>query len=323
MPPEGSAGGFSRTWFPICTSADVGAGEVIGRDFLDGKVCVFRGASGVAAVVSAYCPHLGADLSLGCVVDDGLRCAFHHFRFDAAGTCVATGSGAPVPRDAIVFAFPTVEKHGMIWAFNGDEPAWTLPELAPAEEALVVRRYPVFTLRCDPWTVISNTTDYQHFRFVHGFELDFAATAESYEWRDNGVGVDLRARLPAHQGSHRVHYRIDHYGTNTSFIKGRIGEWNAYLLIAFGIPRVGESEIFTMLAAPLAGGDGDEALAAAEVALDQFEAAFGIMGGEDNPLLETAHFMPGALTATDRQLIRFLHYVRNYPRAHPSADFIV
>jgi len=46
------------------------------------------------------------------------------------------------------------------------------------------------------------------------------------------------------------------------------------------------------------------------------------MGGEDNPILHTAHFMPGTLTATDRQLVRFLQYVRDYPRAHPSADFI-
>ena len=95
----------------------------------------------------------------------------------------------------------------------------------------------------------------------------------------------------------------------------------ARLLIGFGIPRPRETEIFTAVAAQR--GDGSpEAVAAAERVLDQLERVFGMMGGEDNPILDTAHFMPGTLTATDRQLARFLQYVRDYPRAHPSADFI-
>ena len=152
VPPEGE-GGFSQTWFPICHGADVAAGEVIGRGFLDGRVVVMRGQ----AVLSAYCPHLGADLALGTVTSDHLRCAFHYFRFDADGRCVATGVGDPVPKHAQLFKFPTLERHGIVWAFNGDEASWDLPTFDESEGPLVWRHYPTVTLHCDPWTVIANT----------------------------------------------------------------------------------------------------------------------------------------------------------------------
>ena len=62
LPPEGE-GGFSQCWYPVCMSDEVGNGEVIGVDFLDGRIVIMRGEDDVAQVLSAYCPHMGADLS--------------------------------------------------------------------------------------------------------------------------------------------------------------------------------------------------------------------------------------------------------------------
>ena len=318
--PEGT-GGFSRTWLPVCQSADVAAGEVVGRDFLDGRVVVVRSASGDVSVMSAYCPHLGADLSLGIVQGDDLRCAFHHFRFDLDGRCTATGSGDPIPKHAELFAFPTAERCGIVWAFNGVHAAWELPDFDVAGDDLVIRRFPPVTLRCDPWAVIANTADFQHFRFLHGFDFDFATVASAYEWRDNGLSADLSATLPGRHAAGAVRYRVTHYGTNMTTVRATIDGSEARLLIGLGIPRVGETEIYTVVAAER--GDGsDAALAAADAVLDQLTGVFGLMGAEDNPILDTAHFMPGAMTATDRQLVHFLQYVRAYPRQHPSEAFI-
>ncbi len=97
-------------------------------DFLDGRVIVFRGSSGTAQVSSAYCPHLGADLSVGDVQGDTVRCAFHHWQYDRNGVCVKTGIGDPPPPGACLFTFPTAEKHGLIWAFNGEEPLFAIPD---------------------------------------------------------------------------------------------------------------------------------------------------------------------------------------------------
>ena len=44
---------------------------------------------------------------------------------------------------------------------------------------------------------------------------------------------------------------------------------------------------------------------------------------EDIPILQTIRFQPGTLTQSDKALAKFFQYLRSYPRAHPSAEFIV
>ena len=88
IPQEGENGLFSQSWFPICLSSEVQSGQILGSDFLDGRVVVFRGESGRAQVLSAYCPHVGSDLAVGDVQGDTIRCAFHHWQYDQSG-CVS------------------------------------------------------------------------------------------------------------------------------------------------------------------------------------------------------------------------------------------
>ena len=59
MPRQGSDG-YDQTWYPIVLSREVGVGQVVAKDFLDGRVVMYRGASGRVAVLSAYRRHLGA-----------------------------------------------------------------------------------------------------------------------------------------------------------------------------------------------------------------------------------------------------------------------
>ena len=119
---EGDDGLFTQSWYPICRSSEVPPGEVIGRGFLDGQVAVFRGESSEVSAVSAYCPHIGAHLARGQVVGDELECAFHRWTFDAAGQCTRTGCGDRVPPRSSLFKYPTVERYGLVWIFNGEDP---------------------------------------------------------------------------------------------------------------------------------------------------------------------------------------------------------
>lgn len=61
LPREGENGLFSQSWFPICLSEELHSGAVLSKPFLDGKVVAYRGADGVAHVMSGYCPHMGGD----------------------------------------------------------------------------------------------------------------------------------------------------------------------------------------------------------------------------------------------------------------------
>ena len=81
IPPEGADGLFTQSWFPICLASAINVGDVQGFDFLDGRVVVWRGDDGQAHVTSAFCPHMGASLEAGDVVENQLRCAFHHWEY--------------------------------------------------------------------------------------------------------------------------------------------------------------------------------------------------------------------------------------------------
>lgn len=142
LPREGENGLFSQAWFPICLSEQVKAGALRAEPFLDGRVLVFRGTDGVARVMSASCPHLGADLSVGCVVENRVQCAFHKWEYDASGRCVKTSIGDPAPKAARLYTFPTQERYGIVWAFNGDEPLWDIPDFEQPDEQIALRWYP-------------------------------------------------------------------------------------------------------------------------------------------------------------------------------------
>ncbi len=95
-------------------------GQVFGRDFLGTRVVLYRDAAGKIVVHSAWCPHLGADLSVGALVDGQLCCAYHHWRFDAAGACVHIPAGDKIPPGAKIATLPSAEAWGLVWVFNGD-----------------------------------------------------------------------------------------------------------------------------------------------------------------------------------------------------------
>ena len=110
-----TAEGFHRSWYPVCLASDLAAGHVTGRDFLGTRVVAWRDADGKPVVQGAWCPHLGADLSVGQVVDGRLRCAYHHWSFDGAGACAHIPAGDKIPSAARIFTYPAGEK----WAGLG------------------------------------------------------------------------------------------------------------------------------------------------------------------------------------------------------------
>src|SRR3546814_6076270 len=87
--------------------------------------------------LSPYCRHYGADLSDGDMENGCLiRCPLHHWKYDASGQCVETAGGERVPTDTTLFKFPTQEKWGLIWAFNGLDPDYDVPSWEEDEEEI-------------------------------------------------------------------------------------------------------------------------------------------------------------------------------------------
>ncbi|MDT0450798.1 Rieske 2Fe-2S domain-containing protein [Streptomyces hesseae] len=316
LPAEGADGLYSQSWFPLCLSEDVPAGAVLGVEFLGGKAVVFRGREGgPARVLSGYCVHVGADLSVGEVVGERLRCRFHGWQYDGGGMCAATGIGDPVPPRARLFRFPAVERHGVVWAFNGEEPLFGVPGLPYREDELTVRRSVLPELPVEPWLVQAHTMDLQHLCLPHEFVLDDDPN-DSVRIGAHSVGFDLRARM---RDGERFDVRVDIHGTNIFWQTGTLeGRW-FFWLAPLNIPGPGRSRaVFVYGARPEDGEDPKET----EAFLDRARTAMMNLFDDDTPVLGTIRFRPGHLTHGDRTLARYLDYVRAYPRANPARDHL-
>ncbi len=331
---EGDDGLFSQSWYPICLAADVQENQVVGRTFLDGEVVVFRGANGAAHVFSAYCVHMGANLKDGEVVDHNIRCPYHHWQFDATGTCVKTGAGDPPPPNACLFEYPSQERWGVIFAFNGESPLWDLPDFANVDGS---RRYqdselctvstkvdyfPDDTTRSalpmDPWMVVTNPLDFQHFVSVHEMSYRDASPGKEIEWHDHFVEFRILAtnRYGTPYDNHQAVY-----GNNCLYLSGDLdGKWFGFFA-AQTIPKLGFSEIYFTAAAEI--GDGtqeaeQEAKSWAESVI-KMETEFFM---QDITVLQSMRFHPGLLTKIDTALARQIDYLQSQPRAHPGGEYI-
>ena len=331
---EGDDGLFSQTWYPICLSEEVTTENIVGRTFLDGEVIVYRGADGKAHVFSAFCVHLGANLKDGEVVDHNIRCPYHHWQFDDTGTCVKTGAGDPPPPSACLFEYPSVERWGIVYAFNGDAPLWDLPDFGVVDGSRQFKDSELQTAACkldyfpddpsrsslplDPWVVVTNPLDFQHFVSVHQMTYRDARPEKEIEWHDHFV--EFRILSTNRYGTpYNNHQAV--YGNNCLYLSGDLdGRWFGFFA-AQTIPKPGYSEIFFVAAAAKeeeAKYPDRDAKAWAEFIINM-ETEFFM---QDVPILQSMRFHPGLLTKIDTALARQIEYLQSQPRAHPGGDYI-
>jgi vanillate O-demethylase monooxygenase subunit len=92
----------------------------VGRRLLDEPVVLFRQKNGAIAALTDRCPHRLVPLSMGVLVDRGIRCGYHGLEFDGSGRCVHVPSQDSIPPTAQVRSYPVIEKYGLIWLWMGD-----------------------------------------------------------------------------------------------------------------------------------------------------------------------------------------------------------
>src|SRR5690606_25086883 len=83
-------GEFMRQfWVPAAVSKELTAdGDPMRLMILGEKLVAFRDTSGKVGIMDHRCPHRGASLFLGRNEENGIRCVYHGWKFDADGNCV-------------------------------------------------------------------------------------------------------------------------------------------------------------------------------------------------------------------------------------------
>ncbi|SMG00796.1 Phenylpropionate dioxygenase and related ring-hydroxylating dioxygenases, large terminal subunit [Burkholderia singularis] len=163
-------GRYPDGWFALGYSRDVKRGAVVVKRFAGDDVVMYRTRSGLLRVIEPHCPHLGAHLGHGGVVDgENLVCPFHHLAFGPEGTC-AHAPGALKPPAAMLRQRHVREWNGIIVAWYsgvGDAPQWALPDLDLSGYS--VPRGRCHTLNGNLQNPAENGVDVNHFGPVHGW----------------------------------------------------------------------------------------------------------------------------------------------------------
>ena len=167
-------------WHPVAFGHQIDAGQLQPVRLLQHDLVVWRQADGSLHAWDDRCPHRGASLSLGQVVDDCLRCPYHGWRFAGDGRCVLKPAQptAQLSAAATVPAFAVQEHYGVVWVCLGDPQRAVIPyeEFGDARlRHVLAGPYPVRA--CAP-RVVENFIDMAHFSFVHEGILGDADSTE-------------------------------------------------------------------------------------------------------------------------------------------------
>jgi phthalate 4,5-dioxygenase len=122
---------FRRYWLPALLAEELPEADCppVRLKLLGEDLVAFRTTSGRPAVLNTWCPHRNANLFWGRNEEDGLRCVYHGWKFDADGTCVDMPNEPPRSRFAEKIrqpAYQAVDRGGVTWVYMGP------PELSPA-----------------------------------------------------------------------------------------------------------------------------------------------------------------------------------------------
>jgi phthalate 4,5-dioxygenase oxygenase subunit len=203
-------------WIPALMSS-----ELPGPDcdpvrvlLLGEKLIAFRNTDGDVGLLRNSCPHRGASLFFGRVEDGCLRCVYHGWKYDTAGTCVEMPNVPPetdfkerLPR----IGYPCREQGGMVWAYLGErEVPPELPRLEPLDYPADQVFIDPLQLECNWLQVMEGDVDTVHLSFLHAGHgqpgdaprdsfLDFSVRDRPVKFQvvDTEYGVLAGAHRPA------------------------------------------------------------------------------------------------------------------------------
>jgi phenylpropionate dioxygenase-like ring-hydroxylating dioxygenase large terminal subunit len=156
-------------WHPVAFAHEV-ADKPFGVKLLDERIVLYRLADGKVSAARDLCLHRGVPLSMGFIEGDNLVCAYHGFRYDAAGGCVCIPAhpGAAIPPKLRLQSFPVEERYGLIWVRLVDDGPRPLPNFDEWNDPDYLQVLPdSVELDASAGRQIEGFLDVSHFAFVH------------------------------------------------------------------------------------------------------------------------------------------------------------
>ncbi|MCA9578709.1 MAG: Rieske 2Fe-2S domain-containing protein [Myxococcales bacterium] len=197
---------LSEKWperpFAIAPAHELRHDRPLGLTRFGQRLVLFRDAEGVARAAHAACPHRGADLSLGRVVNGQLACGYHGFQFDSAGECQLVpcqSADAPISKALRLRTLAVHEEHGFLW-MTPSGAAWdgAIPWLDTMPERSGQTAYTSTVWRARLSRSVEAMLDFHHVAFAHRRYLAAYRDIQEYEAHVEGEHVLTRG-VAAHE----------------------------------------------------------------------------------------------------------------------------
>lgn len=166
-----------RYWHVVAAAAELTDAKPKKRVTLLGETLVlYRDKSGSYGLVAENCSHRGVSLYYGFVEQDGIRCPYHGWKYDACGKCLEQPFENPETnlKDKIQHpAYPVEQLGGLLFAYMGPPetkpllPKWDLLVRPDGSKKIGVCE----TLRCNWLQAMENSVDPTHTYFLHSHML--------------------------------------------------------------------------------------------------------------------------------------------------------
>jgi len=165
---------YARGWHCLGLADDYRDGQLHTLNVFGSRLLAFAAESGEISILDAYCPHMGADLSQGALVNGRVVCPFHHWAFDASGRCAEIPYCKRIPPKARTRRWLTCEANRLLFVWNNPEghppaPGIEIPHLPEMDSDQWDHDWHIDLMVIDtnPRELVDNLSDAQHFGPVH------------------------------------------------------------------------------------------------------------------------------------------------------------
>jgi phenylpropionate dioxygenase-like ring-hydroxylating dioxygenase large terminal subunit len=215
---------FRRYWIPALLSEEVGEpdGPPVRVKLLSERLLAFRDTQGRVGVIDEFCAHRGVSLWFGRNEENGLRCAYHGWKYDVTGQCTEVPSEPAESgfcRKIKLTSYPCVELGDVIWVYMG--PPELKPPLPGLEWVKVPHSHRFVSKRtqdCNYLQAMEGGIDSAHVSFLHRHDLRTDSlhvgkgaeltreTDARFEVVETKGGMVIGVRRPAQEG--HLYWRI-------------------------------------------------------------------------------------------------------------------
>ncbi|MFT5539988.1 MAG: 5,5'-dehydrodivanillate O-demethylase [Alphaproteobacteria bacterium] len=181
-----------RYWWPVQFSENIKDRPVkvrlLGQDFV-----VFRDGNGTLGMLDLQCCHRLTSLEFGRVEQNGIRCCYHGWLFDAQGKCLEQPAERPDSnyKDKVrQGAYEVQDLGGFVWAYIGPQPAPLIPHYDLLHRTDGRRVLTCSEDYCNWLQKAENGLDLSHLPFLHASSYPHMAfkTPVDYDFIERSYG---------------------------------------------------------------------------------------------------------------------------------------